>query len=151
MSLLERQMRVYAAFHRDPINKLTHAVGVPTIVFALLLGVACLGGGRVLAALLVLYLLPILLMEPLVGAVLAVLMAGLAGAAMAGAAGHLGDPARVGAQAFVGGWALQFVGHVFEGKRPAFLTNLAQLLVAPPFMVRELLAALGLAKPLAPL
>lgn len=112
-------MRAYAAFHRDPINKATHALGVPSIVFSVLLAVACLAGGRAVAALVVLYLLPILVMDPLVGAVLGLVLAALSGLAMAGAAGHLGDPGRVGLQAFAGGWALQLVGHVFEGKRPA--------------------------------
>ncbi len=33
--------------------------------------------------------------------------------------------------AFVAGWILQFVGHAYEGKSPAFLTNLVHLLVGP--------------------
>ena len=32
---------------------------------------------------------------------------------------------------FVIGWILQFVGHYFEGKSPAFLTNLVHLLIGP--------------------
>ena len=32
---------------------------------------------------------------------------------------------------FVGGWVLQFVGHAYEGKKPAFLTNLTHLLIGP--------------------
>jgi uncharacterized membrane protein YGL010W len=151
MSFLHRQMRAYASFHRDPINKATHAVGIPTIVLSVLVTVAIWAGGRALAILLVLYLVPILVMEPLVGAVLAVALSALAGAAMAIAAGHLGDPGRVASTAFVGGWALQFVGHLFEGRKPAFLENLGQLLVAPPFMAHELCVVLGLAEPLEPL
>ena len=40
---------------------------------------------------------------------------------------------------FIAGWVLQFVGHVFEGRRPAFLDDLRQLLIAPLFVVQELL------------
>lgn len=32
---------------------------------------------------------------------------------------------------FVIGWVLQFVGHIYEGKRPAFTTNLVHLLIGP--------------------
>lgn len=40
---------------------------------------------------------------------------------------------------FIGGWVLQFVGHAFEKKRPAFTDNLVQLLVAPLFLIVELM------------
>ncbi|GIL40468.1 hypothetical protein TMPK1_27050 [Rhodospirillales bacterium TMPK1] len=46
---------------------------------------------------------------------------------------------------FVAGWALQFYGHsAFEGKRPAFLSNLFQTLVAPLFLMDEAFRAIGL-------
>lgn len=45
---------------------------------------------------------------------------------------------------FVGGWALQLVGHAYEGKRPAFLSNLFQLLIGPMFLVAEVAFAIGL-------
>ncbi|MBV8152099.1 MAG: DUF962 domain-containing protein, partial [Candidatus Eremiobacteraeota bacterium] len=32
---------------------------------------------------------------------------------------------------FIVGWIFQFVGHVYEGKKPAFLTNIVHLLVGP--------------------
>jgi uncharacterized membrane protein YGL010W len=45
---------------------------------------------------------------------------------------------------FVGGWALQFLGHYFEGKKPAFLDDLRGLLDGPLFLVAETAFALGL-------
>jgi uncharacterized membrane protein YGL010W len=45
---------------------------------------------------------------------------------------------------FVGGWALQLIGHVFEGRRPALADNLFQIFVAPIFLVAEAAFALGL-------
>jgi uncharacterized membrane protein YGL010W len=45
---------------------------------------------------------------------------------------------------FVGGWVLQLVGHAYEGKRPAFLSNLFQLLIGPMFLMAETAFALGL-------
>jgi uncharacterized membrane protein YGL010W len=44
---------------------------------------------------------------------------------------------------FVGGWILQLVGHVFEGRRPALADNLFQIFVAPIFLCAELFFALG--------
>ena len=42
------------------------------------------------------------------------------------------------------GWAIQFVGHVFEGRKPAFLDDLRGLLDGPLFLVAETAFALGL-------
>jgi uncharacterized membrane protein YGL010W len=55
--------------------------------------------------------------------------------AWAGAAGGL----------FVGGWALQFLGHYFEGRKPAFLDDLKGLLDGPLFLLAEVAFALGIA------
>jgi len=38
---------------------------------------------------------------------------------------------------FVVGWAFQFVGHYYEGKKPAFVDDLIGLLVGPLFLVAE--------------
>jgi uncharacterized membrane protein YGL010W len=44
---------------------------------------------------------------------------------------------------FVGGWILQLVGHVYEGRRPALTDNLFQIFVAPIFLCAEIFFALG--------
>ena len=44
---------------------------------------------------------------------------------------------------FVGGWILQLVGHVYEGRRPALADNLFQIFVAPIFLAAEVFFALG--------
>lgn len=40
---------------------------------------------------------------------------------------------------FVCGWALQFIGHAFEGKPPVFLKEPRALLIAPIWWIRKLL------------
>ena len=45
---------------------------------------------------------------------------------------------------FAGGWALQFVGHYFEGRKPAFLDDLCGLFDGLLFIVAEIAFALGL-------
>ena len=47
------------------------------------------------------------------------------------------------AMLFVGGWILQLVGHVFEGRKPALADNLFQIFVAPIFLAAEVFFALG--------
>src|SRR6185503_3178550 len=44
---------------------------------------------------------------------------------------------------FAGGWILQLVGHVFEGRKPALADNLFQIFVAPIFLCAEFFFALG--------
>lgn len=40
---------------------------------------------------------------------------------------------------FVAGWMFQFIGHVFEGKKPTFFSNPLYLLVGPYYFLRKLL------------
>ncbi len=60
---------------------------------------------------------------------------------------NLGAPTAMGL--FVGGWALRLVGHMFEGRKPAFLDDLRGLLDGPLFLVAEAAFALGLSPELA--
>ena len=50
---------------------------------------------------------------------------------------------------FITGWVLQFVGHYYEGRKPAFVDDLVGLLVGPMFIVGEALFAARLLRPLA--
>lgn len=44
---------------------------------------------------------------------------------------------------FIVGWGLQFYGHFIEGKKPAFMVNVYQALIAPLFLVAELFFIAG--------
>ncbi|HEX7368716.1 MAG TPA: Mpo1-like protein, partial [Rhodanobacteraceae bacterium] len=46
---------------------------------------------------------------------------------------------------FVLAWIGQIIGHAIEGKRPAFLTNVVQLLIGPAWLVGKLLRRFGIA------
>jgi uncharacterized membrane protein YGL010W len=154
MKTLEDQMSFYAAYHQDPRNKATHFVGVPAIVFSLLIPlgwlrveVAELPVSAALvasAALLAYYLVLDLALGLAMSAVFALLLAlaePLARAPLAtGFAWFLA--------LFVIGWALQLWGHVFEGRKPALVDNLFQIFVAPIFLAAEVFFALGWKKDL---
>ena len=51
--------------------------------------------------------------------------------------------------AFAVGWAIQFLGHYYEGRKPAFVDDIRGLLVGPMFVVAEALFGLGWGKSLA--
>lgn len=154
MTPLVEQMADYAAHHRQGRTKLTHFVGVPAIVLAVLVLLALarfrVGGVTVsLATLLVAAMVAWYVSRDLaIGVVLAVLVAPLLLLAEWVARQPL--PVALGAfvALFVGGWAVQLIGHRIEGNRPAFLDNLAHLVVAPAFLTAELLFALGLRREL---
>jgi uncharacterized membrane protein YGL010W len=148
-SFAER-MASYAAYHRDPRTRLTHFVGVPAIVLAVLVLLALarvpIGSAEVsLAVVLVAVMLGwYLTLDLAVGLALVVLTAPLLWAAELVARQSLPVGLGVFLALFVGGWVVQLVGHRIEGNRPALLDNLSHTLVAPAFLAAELLFALGL-------
>lgn len=44
---------------------------------------------------------------------------------------------------FALGWVIQFVGHAFEGRKPAFVDDLTGLVIGPLFVLVEALFRLG--------
>jgi uncharacterized membrane protein YGL010W len=140
----------YGVYHRDPRNRRTHYFGVPAIAYAVLV-VAALAKftlfgfpvdlDRILVAA---FLLFYLMLDLRLGIVLAVILTLLAWAAETttrlGVSGSLVTACVV----FVLGWVLQFFGHYLEGNRPALLTNLFQIVVAPIYLAAELVFSMGL-------
>jgi uncharacterized membrane protein YGL010W len=51
---------------------------------------------------------------------------------------------QAGLALFFIGWLIQFIGHYFEGRKPAFVDDVVGLLVGPMFVVGELLMWAGL-------
>ncbi len=49
---------------------------------------------------------------------------------------------------FVVGWIIQFIGHYYEGRKPAFIDDVTGLIIGPLFVVAELAFLMGLRKPL---
>jgi uncharacterized membrane protein YGL010W len=83
MSYLEQ----YRTLHRNPTNRRLHSIGIPMILFSL------------------------------------ILIAWSWQAAVA---------------LFIVGWILQFIGHHYEGKRPAFYSNLIFFAIGPYWWVRKI-------------
>ncbi len=146
-------MRSYASYHRDPRNKATHFIGVPLIVYAifLLLSISELAGTEnfpipVTAAtvgftICLIYYATLDLRLALLQLPFSALPLYLANETA-----NLVPPLEalwIFAATFVGGWAIQFVGHYFEGKKPALFDNIMQVFNAPLFLAMELAFACG--------
>jgi uncharacterized membrane protein YGL010W len=148
--LFRRQLARYASVHRSGRNKATHFVGIPLIVFSLLLILALWRvhpGGREVSMAMVVAIVAVLGWMALdlgIGLIMGAIMvpAWYAAEALAGALGPSSTVVAFGVL-FVGGWILQFIGHYYEGKRPALLDNIFQGFIGPMFLVAETLAVTG--------
>ena len=149
MKNIEEQMSVYAAYHQDARNKATHFIGVPAIILSLFIPLAWIrfdaGGVTITAAMLfaavvVLYyfFLDVLLALAMLVVTGLLVFAGEKIAGLGTVQGWIWF-----ALLFVGGWILQLVGHVFEGRKPALADNLFQIFVAPISLAAEVFFALG--------
>jgi uncharacterized membrane protein YGL010W len=155
MSAATDLMSKYAAYHRDRRNIATHFVGIPLIVFAvgaLLAKPTFAVGGAPFTPAAVAWCLTTLWYLTRGNLVLGVATA-LVNLVLIMAALPIGQMATLpwlawGLGVFVVGWAIQFIGHYYEGKKPAFVDDIRGLLVGPMFVVGEAMFALGWGKPL---
>ena len=149
--LFRRQLGSYASVHRDWRNKATHFVGIPVIVFSLLLVLSLWRfevGGREWSLSLAVAIVAVLGWMALdlgIGTIMALMMAPAwyVAEALAGALGPASAVWMAFFILFVGGWVLQFLGHHYEGKRPALLDNIFQGFIGPMFLVAETMVVMG--------
>lgn len=152
MKTLVDHLAQYAAYHRDTRNIFSHFIGIPLIVLAVAVLLS-----RPAVEVVGLWLSP---------ATLTALAAGLfylrldlrfgllmslllwlslwAAALLATQSTTLWLSSGIGL--FVVGWIIQFVGHYYEGRKPAFVDDLMGLAVGPLFVVAEAAFLLGLRK-----
>ncbi len=157
----EKMMADYGYFHQDKTNLITHFIGVPIIVasffvpftwikffditiggfetsfnLAYILGMASLvfyfSLDRKLASVAVPFTFFLLLVATYVGTL---------GYKTAGIMAAIG---------FFGGFALQFIGHAIEGKKPALIAYnpIIAMITSPLFVVAELCEKVGIRKEL---
>ncbi|VVO63035.1 Mpo1 family 2-hydroxy fatty acid dioxygenase [Pseudomonas silesiensis] len=152
MKSLVDHLSQYATYHRDPRNIATHFVGIPLIVVAVavLLSRPQWAGGWLSPAVLVTLASAwfYLRLELRLGVLMSVLlgMCLWAGQVLAQQSTLVWLASGVGM--FVIGWVIQFVGHHYEGRKPAFVDDVTGLIVGPLFVVVELAFLLGLRREL---
>jgi len=146
-SFFARQLAIYASYHHDERNRATHFVGIPAIVFSILVPFALVRVAGISAAVAValLALIGWIALDRVIGlAMVAVIVPMVLVAEWIARNTGAGTAWIVFAIFFVGGWVFQLVGHVWEGRRPALTDNLFQAFIGPMFIMAEVLMALGL-------
>ena len=154
MKTLVEQLSQYADYHRDARNILTHFFGVPMILFAVVILLSrpawAMGEyGFVLSPAVVVALAAsvyYMMLDMRYGIALALVLG-----VMLSVGAWLAQQATVmwlgwGIGLFVVGWIIQFVGHYWEGRKPAFMDDIVGLLIGPLFVLAEMGFALGLRK-----
>jgi len=144
----------YAAYHRNKKNIATHLIGIPMIVVALiiLLSRPDFAIDRMTISPANLVVIAAVIFYVRLDVPLGLLMTFLLWVCL-GIGSHIAAlPTAVwlswGIGLFVVGWIFQFIGHYFEGKKPAFVDDIMGLAVGPLFVVTEVVFMLGLRKPL---
>ncbi|NQD93980.1 DUF962 domain-containing protein [Pseudomonas sp. CrR25] len=150
MKTLVEHLSQYAAYHRDRRNIASHFVGIPMIVLAV--AVLLSRPGAELAGL---WLAPATLLALVAGLFylrldlrFGLAMAVLLGLCLWGGALLARHSTALwlsgGLALFVIGWIIQFVGHYYEGRKPAFVDDLMGLMIGPLFVAAEAAFLLGL-------
>ena len=150
MKTFVEHLSQYAEYHRDSRNIMTHLVGVPVIVFAVavllsspmfeIAGVTLSPAAFVLLAFALFYIR----LHFAFGLFMAALMGALVLGAHEVATMSTAIWLSTGIGLFVGGWIVQFIGHYYEGKKPAFVDDLVGLAIGPLFVTVEVLFAVGI-------
>lgn len=148
MRNLEQQITQYAAYHRDKRNIATHFVGVPMIVFSVILALVpwTINGVNVALIAVALAAIYYLFLDLILGtAMLASLFIGsVLSIYLHARLGSSGVTVASAAVIFVVGWVIQFLGHKFEGVKPAFTDDVIGLVIGPLFVMTELFFILGM-------
>lgn len=152
MSPLIAQLSKYATYHRDSRNIQTHFVGIPLIVLSVFVLLS-----KPSVSVLGLMLTPAIVVF-VVSSIYYISLNLIYGVVMTFAHGillTLADNISLnstvvwlswGIGLFVVGWIIQFVGHYYEGRKPAFVDDLMGLAIGPLFVVAEAGFLLGLGK-----
>ena len=154
MKNLQQQLGQYALYHRSKRNVLTHFFGIPLIVFAVICLLArisiplngfILNGAQLAVFFIVVYYLMLSVSLGLIMAILLVLVSVIAMPITQLPSSHW---LMISMAIFVFGWLLQFIGHYYEGKKPAFVDDIMGLVIGPLYVLVEFLFVLGLYKTL---
>ena len=145
----------YAEYHRDRRNIVSHFIGVPMIVFGVLVILA-----RPVLPVVGLSLTPAWIAfalaalwyvtrgDVVLGVTTSIVVAVLLKLGEQVSGGSVQSWLIWGGGFFFVGWVIQFIGHWYEGRKPAFVDDVIGLVVAPMFVTAEVMFMLGWNKPL---
>ena len=150
MKTLADHLNHYAAYHRQARNLATHCVGIPLIVLAvtILMSRCVWWVGELPVSLALIAVVAAVLFYVRLDRYFGLAMAALLGVSLWVSRWFVAQSVGVwlgwGVGLLVVGWAFQWLGHYYEGKKPAFVDDAVGLLIGPLFLVVELAFALHL-------
>jgi uncharacterized membrane protein YGL010W len=151
MRTIEQHLTQYAAYHRDKRNIAMHFVGVPLIVFSVVLALAQISLASVHAGWVCIITASVyyIWLDRTLGVSMLILLA-LSGVLASLISMQTGVTAALvlALFLFVVGWIIQFVGHKYEGMKPAFVDDIMGLAIGPLFVLTEAYFLLGLKREL---
>jgi uncharacterized membrane protein YGL010W len=137
---VDRLLERYGEFHRNRANKAIHWVCVPLIVWSVLGALWTVSPVAAYVAIALTIAFYVRLSLPLAVGMLGVI------ALMVWPLTLLGSRALIVSIAvFVAAWIGHFIGHILEGRKPAFLEDVRSLLIGPVWLLADLYRRLGIA------
>ncbi len=142
------QLATYKSVHLNPKNIRTHFIGVPAIIWSLLVlmsfvrfdiaGQFQLSLAMVFAVVVAIYYF-ILHTRLAIGLMLFIIPVLMSAEYIV----SLPNALWIALGVFIVAWAIQFLGHKYEKAKPAFIDDLNQLLIGPFFLMAEVYFMLG--------
>ena len=141
------QLGMYQSYHYDARNRASHFIGIPLIVFGIMVllnRVEVFGSMQLGTLVTMATIMYYFRLDWALAMAMTVVLCLMQYFALQMAALPQTEWLTYGLGAFIVGWVIQTVGHVFEKRRPAFTDNLMQLLIGPLFLMFEVFSALKL-------
>lgn len=155
MKTATEQMAFYEAYHKHPLNKATHFIGIPLIIYALLIPMGWLriplGDISITGAMIFVFVVMIyyFILEATLAVGMLLFILPILYFAHLTALQPFPASAGIFLLTFFIGWIFQFIGHiVWEKRQPAFTKNLFQLIIGPFYICAEVYYLLGFKKAL---
>lgn len=150
MKTLTQQLTQYAAYHRDKRNIFSHFIGIPLITLSVSILLSrpdfsvfgfTTNPATVLVLLMSLYYLKL---DTQLGIAMVAFMGATLWIGAIVAASSTVSWLITGIAMFIIGWVIQFVGHLYERRKPAFFDDVVGLAIGPLFVMAEFAFLLGL-------
>lgn len=147
MEPIHTQLFHYQRYHSDPRNVATHYVGVPIILFSIVLMLTrpqmSLGGISFMPSYFAGIIASGFYLRLHIGLGLIMAAVLVMNIVLALWVSQFCNPVIIGIVMFTIGWIIQFIGHYYEGMKPAFFDDVRGLLIGPLFIACKLLFKAG--------
>jgi uncharacterized membrane protein YGL010W len=156
MKTVEEQLSNYKSVHFNKHNITSHFVGIPLIVWAVTVLLSLNTFTLHLAGTTITYTPAIVLLTITllyyfklhIKLALAMTLYLAANLYLASLVSAMESALWIAIATFVLGWIIQFIGHIYEKAKPAFMDDIMGLIIGPLFLMAEVYFALGLEKKL---